>query len=279
MPDFCASRLRCGFVSPSLSSVISAPASAVCGALDHVGRRRVQRAVAGEDVDLDPARVLEPVDQVERLRDARAAREETVVVQDHRVALAEVAHEALLLAAVERRALVVVVREVAVEAHGRLRQRHQAFRQRAHRDARPGVRVNDAHDVVARLVHRAVDDVAGRVHRVVEAVRLRDHVAGEVDLDQAGGGDLLVQHAVGVDQDVVLRPGDARGDVVVDEVGHAVARDQPVARGEVDAHVPFGRAHAVAHRGGAERQDASHHCLLRRRSLRIAQSPTPARAR
>ena len=90
-----------------------------------------------------------------------------------------------------------------------------------------------------------MDDVAGRVDRIV-VFGLQHGIAVEIDLDQARGRDLLVQHAVGIDEDVVLGLGHARGDVVVDEVGHAVERHQPVAGGQIDARLPFLGRHLLA---------------------------------
>jgi hypothetical protein len=62
------------------------------------------------------------------------------------------------------------------------------------------------------------------------------------------------RHSVGVDQEVVVRAGHARGDVGEDEVAPSVHRDQPVAGGEVDALPPLGVADVgldgrVWHRG------------------------------
>jgi hypothetical protein len=65
-------------------------------------------------------------------------------------------------------------------------------------------------------------------------------VALLVDLDQAAGGDFVEHQAVGVDQEVVLGPGDALGaDVGEHQVAPAVQRHQPVAGGEVDAQLPL----------------------------------------
>ena len=47
---------------------------------------------------------------------------------------------------------------------------------------------------------------------------------------------------------MMLGPRHARSDVVVDEIGHAVAIGQPVARGEVDARLPFLGADLLADR-------------------------------
>ena len=80
--------------------------------------------------------------------------------------------------------------------------------------------VDHAGDVGPAAVHRAVDHEAGVVDAVAGA-RVLHHVAVEVDLHQARRGDLVVGHAVGVDQEVAFLAGHARRDVVVDEVVHA----------------------------------------------------------
>ena len=82
-----------------------------------------------------------------------------------------------------------------------------------------------------------MDHVAGLVDAVV-GVGLGKDFALDVDLHQARRGDLLVQQPVEVDQQV-LGARDARGDVVVDQVGHLIAVDQPVARREFHAGLPF----------------------------------------
>ena len=84
----------------------------------------------------------------------------------------------------------------------------------------------------------AVDHVARYVDAVI-GVRLCDDVAFEVDLDQARCRDLLVEKTIEIDQQVVFAAGDARGDVVVDQIGHLEPVDQPVAGGEIDARLPL----------------------------------------
>src|SRR4051812_24595826 len=73
-------------------------------------------------------------------------------------------------------------------------------------------------------------------------VRRLDIVAVAVDLDQRGGGDLVVEHAEPVDQEMLLPAGYARGDAGVDQVGPAEQIDQPIARREIDPGAPFGLA-------------------------------------
>jgi hypothetical protein len=157
---------------------------------------------------------------------------------------AEVADEPFLLVEIYGRAFVVVVADVVIEAHGGLGDGQQALGHA--RDCHAGARVGVYHagHVRAGAVDGAVDDVAGMVVAVV-GVRLPDDGAVEVDFDQAGSGHLLVHKAVEVDEQVVLLAGNAGRDVVVDEVGHFEAVDQPVTGGEVDARVPFGLADVI----------------------------------
>src|SRR5690606_21073899 len=186
----------------------------VRGLLHYLGRREVQLRVARHGRHLGLAGALQPEEVGERLADARAHGEQPVVAQDHGLVRAEVAHEPCLLVEVDRHALVLVHADAA-EVHGGLRERQQAAVERRHGHAGDRVGVDDAADVGARLVDRAVDDEA----RLVDAVagpRVLHHVAVEVDLDQARGRDLVVGHAVGVDEEVTLLAGHARRDVVVD---------------------------------------------------------------
>src|SRR5262249_57670725 len=79
----------------------------VRGILDDLARRQRQLGVARERRDLQLAGALEAEDVVPGLRDAAADDEQAVVPEDHRLAAAEVAHQALLLVQVDRDALVL----------------------------------------------------------------------------------------------------------------------------------------------------------------------------
>src|SRR6478609_7114775 len=72
---------------------------------------------------------------------------------------------------------------------------------------------------------------------------LLDGVAGQVDLDQVGRGDLLEEEAVGVDQEVVFGAREAGRDVGEDQVGHPEVRHEPVDGGEFAAQPEFFRGH------------------------------------
>ena len=65
------------------------------------------------------------------------------------------------------------------------------------------MRVQHALHLGTAVVDGAVDDEAGRVDVVLG---LHQRPALVIDLDQAGGRDLVEQHAVGVDQEVSVRP-------------------------------------------------------------------------
>ena len=165
-----------------------------------------------------------------------------MVAQDHRAVAAELGDEPRLLLGAEGEALVIVVGDVAPEAHRMLRQRQQAGLQRGHRDAGVGVQVDHAVGIGPGAMHRAVDGEAARVGGAAAAV---DHPAVEVDHQQAGGGDLVEAEAEGVDQEGVGAAGQAQRQVGVDQVAPAVAGGEPVSGGEVDTGPPFGFVEAL----------------------------------
>src|SRR5436309_4094143 len=142
------------------------------------------------------------------------------------------------------------------EAHRGLRHRQHALLQRRHRHAGERVRVDHAMNVGLRRVNRAVDDEAGEVEGVVEPLRpigLPQHLAFEVHLDQRRSAHLLVQQSEGIEQEL-FGPGDAGGDVVVDQVVHVVVAHQAVRAGAIDARLPLGRAHPAFQRLELERR-------------------------
>src|SRR5215510_6830735 len=97
--------------------------------------------------------------------------------------------------------------------------------------------VDDAIDVVASAMDRAVNDEPGFVHG---SVWLLDEIAVEIDLDEVRSGHLLEQQPETVEQEPTGLARNARRNVGVDQVGPAEMLDQPVARGEIDALLPFG---------------------------------------
>ena len=62
----------------------------------------------------------------------------------------------------------------------------------------------------------------------------------EIDLDEGRSSDLLVHVTVGIDEQVIVRSGNARRDMVVDQIAHAEMRYEAIARREIDAGIPFG---------------------------------------
>jgi hypothetical protein len=56
----------------------------------------------------------------------------------------------------------------------------------------------------------------------------------------------------------------SRGDVVVDEIGHAITRHQAIAGGEIDPHLPFRLADALADRLYLDDGYSAHGHLLMR---------------
>ena len=99
--------------------------------------------------------------------------------------------------------------------------------------------MHHAEQILARHVHRRMDGEAGGIDAAGGRVALLHHVAVHVDLHQVGRAHLVEQHAVLVDQEMVVGPGQARADMRVDEVGPAMMRDQPIQRGKVAADLPL----------------------------------------
>lgn len=106
------------------------------------------------------------------------------------------------------------------------------------------MQMHDAAGVLAHLVDRGVNSEAGRIDVVIGFAQ---QVAVEIDLHEAGCGDLLEDQTVGIDQEVVLGAGHACGDVGVDEIVPAIERDEAIGCGEVDALRPFALGHVRWH--------------------------------
>ena len=87
-----------------------------------------------------------------------------------------------------------------------------------------------------------MDGEAGGVELAVLGV----DVAVDVHLHQAGGGDLLEQVAVIVDQEALGLARDAHRHVGVDRVGPAEEIGDAVEGGEVAARLPLGLGHVEA---------------------------------
>ncbi|MCY1294532.1 hypothetical protein D9M70_438310 [compost metagenome] len=165
-----------------------------------------------------------------------------MVAHDQCVVAAEIGEQPRLLGEVHHRAGEVVVAHPVVEHVRMLGDRQQSAGHGGHRRAGARVGVQDDVRIRAGGVHRGVDDIGGGVDAEA-VVGLVHQGAVEVDLVQAGGGDFLVQHAERIEQDVLGLARHPRGDVVVDQVGHAVGVNRTVQRGQFDAHFPFGRGY------------------------------------
>src|SRR3954469_11823115 len=117
-----------------------------------------------------------------------------------------------------------------------------------------------------------MDDEPGMVDAVAGAGVLH-HLSVAVDLDQARGGDLVVGHAVGVDEEVPFLARDVRRDVVVDQVVHPVVVHQAVARGEVYARFPLLGRDPLAHRRHLQFGEIAHGRIMHAAMLQAALAP------
>src|SRR6266704_2869383 len=115
-----------------------------------------------------------------------------------------------------------------------------------------------------RAGDRAVDDEARLVDVVLGGIE--QDLAVEVELDEARGVHLLVEHAVGIDEEGVVLARHPGRDVVGDHLVHAVEVDQAVRRGEIDALGPFRRAYLFLDRFLLPDAGDAHGALLVRES-------------
>ena len=202
----------------------------------------LQLTVAGERVDLVLARRVQTVHPAKSLGHGAAHGQSAMVAQDGRAPVAHVAHDALALVEVQRRALVIVVAQHVPHQHRLLAERQQSFLLHADRGNRPCVGVHDAHQVGVMHVNRTVDHEACGVE--LARITLAHQFAVEIDLDQRRSGDLVEEHAEGIEQEMMLRPGYARGNVCSGHVGHAIHVGQLVTGRQVTAQLPFFRRHS-----------------------------------
>jgi hypothetical protein len=148
-----------------------------------------------------------------------------------------------LFVVIEGYALIVVIPQRRKNERRLLRNGEHATTLRADRHAGAGVRMEDALDVLTPGVYGAVDYESGTVDW---QRRLAHLLALLVHEDKRRGGDLLEEQTVGIDEEVMLRPGKAGTDVREHEVGPAVAGNEPIAGRQVAAQLPlFGAHHSL----------------------------------
>src|SRR5947208_10004037 len=190
-----------------------------------------------------------------------------MVAQHHDVLVAEIGDETLALVEAPPGPLIVVIGDVPDHLECMLVERQQP--RFLHRNGTPGDRVGVDHavDVGAGHMDRAGDREAPAVELGIRAL---DRVPVDVELHQRGGGDLVVQHAESVDQEMILRPRDPCGYPGIDQIRPAEQIDETIAGGEVDPRLPLRLARArrlhrgYGHRGSSDRGEKSAHALRAR---------------
>jgi hypothetical protein len=93
------------------------------------------------------------------------------------------------------------------------------------------------------VVDRAVDDEASAADPVFAGDQV---VPVPVDLQQIRRADLVVAHAVGIDQQIALGTGQAHRDEVVDQKIPMEVMHQPECSGELNPEVPLGVVDGIA---------------------------------
>jgi len=207
---------------------------------DHEFFDRVGGRAQHPGAHLHGAGPLQVKHALERGCDRASHRQGAVIAQQQVVLVAEVFLDARALIVVERDAFIVVIGEVAGDELRSLVQRLQAFEATRDRNAVGGVEMQHAAGILADLMDRGVN---GETRRIDAVLAFGQQITVEVDLDQAGRGDLIEHQSVRIDQEVMFRSRHAGGDVGVDEVVPAIERHQAIGGGEIDALRPFRLGH------------------------------------
>ena len=188
---------------------------------------------------LDFAGFFQVVHAQKRLPHGFANGQQAMVAQHQHRLVAQVLHQPLLLAHVQRHAFIVVIGNPTVKLHGNLIHRQQAALQRGHRAAGFCVGMQHALRIFTGAMNRAVNHKTGRVHR--EWRRLNG-LTTEVDFHQIGRGDFLKHQPIGIDQKMMFRAGNTYRNVGENQIGHAVMRNQAITGGQLFTQALFGSA-------------------------------------
>lgn len=204
--------------------------------LDNVIGQSLDGGTGRHNLDLRAAALFEVVGEVKRFGDRAARSNDSVIAQHENPFVADIGGDTPEFVARWRQTLIVMVANLAVKAERRLGEWQEPAFKRRHRDAVWRMRVDDAGDILARRMERGVKRESDRIDGIG---RIADDVAVEVELDETGCRHVLEEKTVGIDEQVVVRPRHARGDMGKDHVGHVEMRKQPVTRREIDARCPF----------------------------------------
>ena len=160
-----------------------------------------------------------------------------MVSKHHGVMGPQVSDQTLALFQINGRSLKIMVAQVTHEAHRRLGHGQQTTNHARDRHTRSGVGVDHAIDIVASLVDGAVDHIPRLVDAVIGVWFVED-VAVDVDFDKTRSGDFFVQEAVQIDEQVI-GAWNFQGDVVVDQVRHAVQIHETVTSSKLHSGQPL----------------------------------------
>src|SRR5688572_23984 len=190
--------------------------------------------------DLHIAGALQRPHHQESLRHAGSPGEKAVVAQDHRRLVADVAHQALFLARLDRDAFELVVRNTPNQHRAVEVVRRKPFLQARHRHAGRGVRMHHAMRLRNRGVDRRMDDETGVVHR---PFRLAHRITFDVDQHQVRRRDFAIMQPERIDQEPDLRSGNTHRDVVENHLHPAEHVEDAVGGGQLDARLALGFRH------------------------------------
>ncbi len=173
---------------------------------------------------------------LERRGDGGCADQQPVIAQDQIILVAEILDQPFALIHVLRLALEIMIGEPLVIARRLLTPGLQPFLDGRNRHPGDGVGMEHAGGVRPVGVDRRMDDEPRRVDHMVG---VRNDIAVEIDLHQARRGDFAEMDAIGVQQEMHVRPRHLHGDMGREQIVHPEMGDQPVTGGQIDPHIPF----------------------------------------
>ena len=175
-----------------------------------------------------------------------------MVAQHQQVLVPQIVHDPRPFIQVQRDPFVIVIGQIVVHDHRKLRIAPQPVVLHRHRHTIRRMHMNHTARIVARRMNRRMNGEAGGVD---EIRRVLTNVALQINLDQTRGRHLVKHQTVRVDQKaffaVLVRQ--SRRNMCEHQIGPAVQCAQPVGRGQFNAQIPFFIRHFALQRGQCRR--------------------------
>ena len=211
-------------------------------ALTHMIRRNDDLFTRGLRQKLRFTGTLQKVHAHKGLRHRIAHGQQAVIAQNDARLIGDVGNQAVFFFAIKHDAFIGVIGHIMADREGRLAHRQQTIFQRGHRNALFGMGVDDAMGVFAGHVNGAVDGETGGVQHVVGVLK---GVSVHVHLHEGRGCDLFKQQAKGIEQKMMLGPGNTHREMGKYQIIPTVMSRHAVSGGQLNPQFPLFFAHTV----------------------------------